>query len=90
MEIPRPESPPATAEDMELFYEHLHRVLVSSGFLNPARPKNLMRRLRRLFNRARLDQNEVNILRGILAAVAPGSGERAWHGLRNPQPGEDA
>jgi tRNA C32,U32 (ribose-2'-O)-methylase TrmJ len=30
-----------------------------------------MRRLRRLFNRASPDQNEVNILRGILSALAP-------------------
>ncbi|HED19605.1 MAG TPA: tRNA (cytosine(32)/uridine(32)-2'-O)-methyltransferase TrmJ, partial [Gammaproteobacteria bacterium] len=29
----------------------------------------LMRRLRRLFNRARPDQNEINILRGILTAA---------------------
>jgi TrmH family RNA methyltransferase len=75
-----PESPPATLEDMDLFYEHLQRVLLATGFLDPAQPRNLMRRLRRLFNRARLDQNELNILRGILAAVAPGSGERNWRG----------
>jgi tRNA C32,U32 (ribose-2'-O)-methylase TrmJ len=31
-----------------------------------------MRRLRRLFNRAQPDSNEVNILRGILAALASG------------------
>jgi TrmH family RNA methyltransferase len=80
VEPPPPESPPATLEDMDLFYEHLQRVLLASGFLDPAQPRNLMRRLRRLFNRARLDQNELNILRGILAAVAPGSGERNWRG----------
>ncbi len=79
-ESPPPESPPASLEDMELFYEHLERVLLASGFLDPAQPRHLMRRLRRLFNRARLDQNELNILRGILAAIAPGSGERAWRG----------
>jgi tRNA C32,U32 (ribose-2'-O)-methylase TrmJ len=38
-------------------------------FLDPDNPRHLMRRLRRLFIRARPDQNEVNILRGILAAV---------------------
>jgi len=68
------ESPPASATDMELFYEHLERVLLGSGFLNPGNPRNLMRRLRRLFNRARLDENELNIMRGILSALAPGSG----------------
>lgn len=33
-----------------------------------------MRRLRRLFNRARLDERELNMMRGILTALAPGSG----------------
>ncbi|GMW06990.1 MAG: RNA methyltransferase [Gammaproteobacteria bacterium] len=84
VEAPPPESPAATVEDMDLFYEHLQRVLESSGFLDPGNPRNLMRRLRRLFNRARLDQNELNILRGILAAVAPGSGERSWRGVGDP------
>lgn len=68
------DAPPASAEDVELFYEHLERVLLSSGFLDPDNPRTLMRRLRRLYNRARLDQNELNIMRGILSAVAPGSG----------------
>lgn len=59
----------ATAEQVEQFYSHLESVLVGVGFLNPANPRHLMRRLRRLFGRVRLDQNEVNILRGILTAV---------------------
>jgi TrmH family RNA methyltransferase len=89
IDTPPPEAPPATAEDMDLFYDHLERVLLASGFLDQGNPRNLMRRLRRLFNRARLDQNELNILRGILAAVAPGSGERAWRGpAQPPAPGE--
>ena len=70
-----PESPAAGPADMELFYAHLERVLLGSGFLNPENPRHLMRRLRRLFNRARLDENELNILRGILSSLVPGSGE---------------
>ena len=62
-------SPPATVEEMERLYEHLEEVSLASGFLDPANPKHLMRRLRRLFNRARLDQNELNILRGLIAAL---------------------
>ena len=68
------ESPPASVEDLEYFYAHLERVLLGSGFLNPDNPRTLMRRLRRLFNRARLDENELNIMRGILSALVPGSG----------------
>jgi TrmH family RNA methyltransferase len=85
MSTPLPESPPARAEDLDLFYEHLERVLLTSGFLDPANPRQLMRRLRRLFNRARLDENELNILRGILAALVPGSGRRDWHGPGGPE-----
>ena len=63
------DAPPATSEEFELFYEHLERVLKDVDFLNPDNPRHLMRRLRRLFIRTRPDKNEINILRGILAAV---------------------
>jgi tRNA C32,U32 (ribose-2'-O)-methylase TrmJ len=56
------------AGQMELFFTHLEQTLLDIQFLNPDQPKRLMARLRRLFNRARPDQNEINILRGILAA----------------------
>lgn len=61
----------ASAGDIEGFYTHLQDVLVASDFLDPEQPKLLMRRLRRLFNRAQLEVTEVNILRGILAALDP-------------------
>ena len=63
-----PETPLATAAELEYFYSHLQRVMEAADFLDPGNPKHLMRRMRRLFNRARLDQNELNILRGLLAA----------------------
>lgn len=66
-----PESPPATSEERENFYAHLEQVLTRSGFLDPENPRLLMRRLRRLFVKAELDQNEVNILRGMLASLDP-------------------
>jgi tRNA/rRNA methyltransferase len=58
----------ATHEDVERFYAHLEASLIASGFLNPDRPKRLMERLRRLFGRVHLEKEEVNILRGMLAA----------------------
>jgi len=64
-----PEWPSASAGDMQLFYEHLERVMIASGFLKPDNPRHLMRKLRRLFNRARPDENELNILRGLMASV---------------------
>ena len=60
---------PVSAGEMERFYEHLEAALVQLEFLDPVNPRHLMRRLRRLYNRARPDTNEINILRGILTAV---------------------
>ena len=60
---------PPSHEQTENFYAHLERVLLSTGFLDPENPRLLMRRLRQLFNRARPDLNELNILRGILTSV---------------------
>jgi len=53
-------------EDMERFYQHLEQTMVQIGFLDPAHPKHLMQRLRRLYNRTQLERTELNILRGIL------------------------
>jgi tRNA (cytidine32/uridine32-2'-O)-methyltransferase len=63
--------PLATIEDLERFYEHLERALTAAGFLNPANPRHLMLRLRRLFSRALLEEKEVRILRGVLSALEP-------------------
>lgn len=62
-------SPPATNDDIERFYAHLERVMVTTRFLDPAQPKRLMPKLRRLFGRVELERDEINILRGILDAV---------------------
>lgn len=73
-EIARPadeltEANMATHDEVERFYEHLQTVLFETQFLDPAQPGRLMQRLRRLFARARLEKEEVNILRGILSAM---------------------
>ena len=60
---------PVSAGEMERYYAHLEQVLIELDFLDPANPRQLMRRLRRLYNRARPDENEINILRGMLAAA---------------------
>lgn len=63
-----PDWEPVDDTQMELLFEHLEQTLLDIRFLNPKQPKKLMARLRRLFNRARPDKNEINILRGILKA----------------------
>ncbi len=60
------DTPFATRDNMERFYLHLEQTLIELGFLDPAAPRQLMTRLRRLYSRVRLDEMELNILRGIL------------------------
>ena len=62
-------SPTATHEEVEGLYEHLQSVMTKTGFFNPEQPGRLIPKLRRLFGRIRLERDEVNILRGILAAT---------------------
>lgn len=59
----------ASADVMESFYRHLEQTMVDTGFSDPRQSNKLQRRLRRLFNRARPDSDELNILRGILSAA---------------------
>lgn len=59
----------ATYLEVEQFYNHLEDVMIATGFFNPENPRRLLQRLRRLFNRSRLEKMEVNILRGILRSV---------------------
>ena len=61
--------PRVTAQDLEGLYQHFEQALTSIDFYDPDNPRQLMRRLRRLFNRAELDKMELNILRGILSAA---------------------
>jgi tRNA (cytidine32/uridine32-2'-O)-methyltransferase len=61
--------PLASADDMARFYEHLQQTLQETGFLDPENPRIMMQRLRRLFNRTRPNEVEMNILRGILSAA---------------------
>lgn len=61
--------PPAEAAALENYYQHLESTLQTVGFLDPANPKQTMTRLRRLYNRTRMDEMELNILRGVLTAM---------------------
>jgi tRNA/rRNA methyltransferase len=64
-----PRFTPATHDDIAALDAHAERVLIALRFLDPRRPRRLMPRLRRLFARAGLEREEVNILRGILARI---------------------
>jgi TrmH family RNA methyltransferase len=71
-------STPATNDEVEGLYRHMEETLVKIGFLNPAAPGRLMQRVRRIYARARLEKEEVSILRGILRLT------------QHPRPWEDA
>lgn len=60
---------PATSESMEHFFEHLDRVMVNTGFLDPGNPRLLRRKVRRYFESNRPSTNELAMFRGILSAT---------------------
>jgi len=63
-------APLATAQEMEQLYTHFAQVLEEIDFRDRTESgTHLMSRIRRLLQRAELDHNEANILRGILTAV---------------------
>jgi tRNA/rRNA methyltransferase len=57
--------PLAANDEVERMLMHLENALIAIDFLDPSQPKKLMPRLRRLFARAGLEREEVNIVRGI-------------------------
>lgn len=65
---------PATHDEIEGLYGHLESVMTETGFYNPQQPGRLLPKLRRLFGRVGLEKDEVNILRGILAATRQPTG----------------
>jgi tRNA/rRNA methyltransferase len=64
-----PEIFPASAEQVERFFRHLEDTLTEIGFLQDKQSTKLMQKLRRLYSRARLEHEEINILRGILTVT---------------------
>lgn len=64
-----PRFPAATHDEIESLHAHARKTLTALRFLKPDNPRRLLPRLRRLFGRAQLEREEVNILRGILARV---------------------
>lgn len=59
----------ASMAELDAMYDHFEQTLIKIGFLKPENPGRLMGKLRRLFNRARLEKNETQIIRGILTAA---------------------
>ena len=64
-----PDAPRATADEVRGLLEHWRQAMTEVGFLDPAVPRRLLPRLRRLMNRAELTREEVQILRGLARSV---------------------
>ncbi|EKK4002864.1 tRNA (cytosine(32)/uridine(32)-2'-O)-methyltransferase TrmJ [Cronobacter sakazakii] len=71
------ETPYPLVDDLERFYGHLEQVLLSTGFIRPNHPGQVMNKLRRLFTRARPESQELNILRGMLASIESSRNEKS-------------
>ncbi|WP_369602451.1 RNA methyltransferase [Hahella sp. SMD15-11] len=76
---PEWDQPPCSQEEMERFYAHLEEALIDIDFHTRERPRQLMSRLRRLYQRVQPDQNEMAILRGILSHTQKAARGRYAH-----------
>ena len=81
-----PPQPLATHEELEHYFAHLERTLIAIGFHDPAMPRQLMARLRRLTLRSRPERMELNILRGILSATEKQATDQTPTGDGEPPP----
>lgn len=63
-------------EELEMFFEHLEKVMIDTQFISADQPNKVMSKLRRLFSRARPEHQELNTLRGVLTAVEKKIGSR--------------
>jgi tRNA/rRNA methyltransferase len=80
-----PEIHPATYEQVEGYFAHMEKTLFEIGFFTTQNPARLMQRLRRLYARTRLEQEEINILRGILSIATEYNARlRARYQRENP------
>ncbi|GIX30437.1 MAG: tRNA (cytidine/uridine-2'-O-)-methyltransferase TrmJ [Porticoccaceae bacterium] len=74
------EVPAARHADLERFFQHLEETLVTIGYLDPENPRQTMARLRRIFLRARCDEKELALLRGVLTATQEAARSRGDEG----------
>jgi tRNA/rRNA methyltransferase len=80
-----PELIPASAEHVEGFFRQLETTLTEIEFLNGKHPTKLMHKLRRMYARARLEHEEINILRGILTLTTQFHGKLKHESKENVQ-----
>ncbi|RJG47602.1 tRNA (cytosine(32)/uridine(32)-2'-O)-methyltransferase TrmJ [Motilimonas pumila] len=77
---PKTEQEYPLSEDLERFYKHLESTAETIGFIIKQHPGQVMNKLRRFFNRARPESQELNILRGFLSSI-----DKTAQGITRPE-----
>ncbi len=60
---------PATSDEMSGFFKHLESVVRQTGFITDGPRESLLRKIRRIFVRSRMSDEEVNIMRGVFTSI---------------------
>ena len=68
---------PAPQAHVAAMMDHLRTSLLAIGFLDPVNPDRILRKLRRLFGRAGITDNEATIVHGICRQMEWAAGTRA-------------
>lgn len=58
-----------TVEQIERLYQHIRDTMIEIEFLDPEKPRHFMPRLRQIIDRSRIDENELNLLHGMMTAM---------------------
>lgn len=85
-----PEFQLATQAEIDAMFVHMRAALTDIDFFNPDNPKRLFPRLRRLFNRTRLEREEVDIFRGIFGAIQRVASRSPGLSRSTPTTGKDS
>jgi len=60
---------PATSAQLSGFFDHMERVVRETGFITEGPRESLLRKIRRIFVRSGMTDEDVNILRGVFTAI---------------------
>lgn len=59
----------ATAQELAGLVQHFEEVGMQSGFVDPMQPKKFQARIQRIFTKAQLEKEEIDLLRGFLKKI---------------------
>jgi len=80
--LPAPARPTAPSHELERMYAEWSALLTAIGFLKAPQGLRTMTDLRRIFNRADLNEREIRVIRGMLR-------QTLWQSAHRSMPGEE-